>query len=111
MEELARRFRRQAQERRGLRYSQEMRQVAMEYARAAEGGGRVRREIAKTLGLSKATLSRWLRAGSCEPAPLHEVVVVASGVTAGTPVLVMPSGIRVEGLSVRELVSMLAVLG
>jgi predicted transcriptional regulator len=109
MEELARRFCRQALERQGLRYSQELRQVAVEYARAAERHGRVRREIAETLGLSKATLSRWLE-GSVQAA-LHEVVVVeGDSVAAGAPVLVMPSGVRVEGLSVRELISVLAVL-
>jgi hypothetical protein len=74
MEELARRFCRQALERQGLRYSQELRQVAVEYAKAAEGRGEVRREIAETLGLCEATLSRWLQ-GSVQ-ADLHEVVVV-----------------------------------
>jgi hypothetical protein len=108
MEELARRFCRQALERQGLRYSQELRQVAVEYARAAEGRGEARREIAETLGLCEATLSRWLQ-GSVQ-AGLHEVVVVEGSAPSGAPVLVMPSGVRVEGLSVRELISVLAVL-
>jgi hypothetical protein len=108
MEELARRFCRKAQERQGLRYSQELRRVAMEYARAAEGRGQGRREIAETLGLSEATLSRWL--DGSQATRLHEVVVVESGAASGAPVLVMPSGIRVEGLCVRELISLLAAL-
>jgi hypothetical protein len=41
---------------------------------------------------------------------LHEVVVVESAATSDRPVLVMPSGIRVEGLSERELISVLTVL-
>src|SRR6202040_2185043 len=39
MEELARRFCRQALERPGLRYSEELRQVAVEYSRLAERRG------------------------------------------------------------------------
>lgn len=57
MEELARRFCREAGERSGLRYSQELRRVAMEYARATEKSGKGGRDIAETLGLSEATLS------------------------------------------------------
>lgn len=109
MEELARRFCREAGERTGLRYSQELRRVAMEYARAAEKRGKGRREIAETLGLSEATLSRWQQ-GDSGAVPLHEVVVV-EGLGAGTPILVTPSGVRVEGLSVRELISVLEALG
>jgi hypothetical protein len=106
MEDLARRFCRQALERSGLRYSEELRQVAMEYARWAEGRGQGRQKIAEALGLCEATLSRWLQGDV--GAALHEVVVVESGVGSDRPVLVMPSGLRVEGLSERELVSVLA---
>jgi hypothetical protein len=91
MDEVARRFRRQAQEREGLRYPHELRQVAVEYAQAAEGPGQARREIAAVLGLSLATLSRWL-VDQVPRSPLHEVVVVESEVTAGALVLVTPSG-------------------
>ena len=108
MEDLARRFCRQALERSGLRYSEELRQVAREYARWAEGRGQARRAVAETLGLCEATLSRWLQ-GDVVPA-LHEVVVIDSDEASERPVLVMPSGIRVEGLSERELISILAML-
>jgi hypothetical protein len=107
MEELARRFCRQALERPGLRYSEELRQVAVEYSRLAERRGQARREIAEALGLCEATLSRWLQG---ELAALHEVVVVERDAAFNRPVLVTPSGIRVEGLSERELISVLAVL-
>jgi hypothetical protein len=108
MEDLARRFCLQALERSGLRYSEELRQIAVEYARWAEGRGQGRRRIAEVLGLCEATLSRWLQ-GDVEVA-LHEVVVVESAVALDRPVLVMPSGVRVEGLSERELISILAAL-
>src|SRR5258708_3591167 len=112
MEELARRFCRQGGERSGLRYSKESQQLALTYARAAERSGRSRQEIAAALCLSQATLFRWLQGGSqAAPIPLHEVVVVESGEAACSRVLVMPSGVRVEGLSLAEVVSVLEALG
>jgi transposase-like protein len=109
MDDLARRFRLEAGRRQGLRYSPELRQLAVQYAAAASGMSR--REVAVELGLSEVTLARWLRGQVTRgSAALHEVVVVEQ-VGAGRPVLVMPSGVRVEGLSVRELVSVLEALG
>jgi hypothetical protein len=111
MEELARRFRRGAEHRRGLRYSHELRQLAVEYAMTASARGASRREIAESLGLGEATLVRWQQGtGAAGPAPLHEVVVVERAHTSA-PVLVMPSGARVEGLSVADLVVVLETLG
>ena len=55
MEDLALEFRRGAQERRaGFRYSEELRQLAVEYARQAREKGHGRRWAAKRLGLSSA---------------------------------------------------------
>ena len=111
MEELARRFRRGAEHRQGLRYSHELRQLAVEYATVASARGASRREIAESLGLSEVTLVRWQQGAREEgPAPLHEVVVVERA-QASNPVLVMPSGARVEGLSVADLVMVLEALG
>lgn len=107
MDELARRFRHQASERRGLRYPEKIRQLALEYLRLAEMRGHSRREIAGGLGLCEATLSRWLQE---EVPALHEVVVIRDDAASARPVVVMPSGIRVEGLSERELLSLLAAL-
>ena len=56
MEELARRFRREAERRLGLRYPHELRQLAVEYATKASAQGASRREIAESLGLNEATL-------------------------------------------------------
>lgn len=111
MEELARRFRRRAEHRGGLRYSPELRQLAVEYAAMAAAEGASRREIAESLGLSEATLVRWQQGiETAGPAPLHEVVVVERA-HCSRPVLVMPSGARVEGLSVAELMRVLEALG
>jgi hypothetical protein len=108
MEELARRFCREAGARSGLRYSHGLRQVALEYAERAERSGRSQRQIAASLRVSEATLWRWQRP-AVEVAEIHEVKVVDEGGAVG-PVLVMPSGVRVEGLKLSELVTALAAL-
>jgi hypothetical protein len=111
MEELARRFRRGAQARTGLRYPWELQGLALEYAELATGRGVSRREIAETLGLSEATLARWQEGVlSGASSALREVVIVDAPRTGGA-VLVMPSGVRVEGLGTRELVVLLEALG
>lgn len=108
MDELARRFCRQARERDSLRYPPGLRHVAVQYAAAAERGGKSRRQIAEALGLCEATLARWRRE-PVEAAEIHEVKVTVA--EASGLVLVMPSGVRVEGLRLGELVSVLGALG
>lgn len=109
MEDLVRRFQRGAQERTGLRYGSKLRHLAVQYCEVAEARGKRPGEIAAALGLNAVTLSRWRRGvGQAAPSAVHEVVVVDP---AAGPVLVMPSGVRVEGLSVAELVAILEGLG
>lgn len=119
MEELARRFCRAARERRGVRYPSGMKRLALEYAAAAERDGRSRRQIAESLGLCEATLVRWQRPGA-EFGEIHAVRVMAvvprqGGeevcAVASRPVLVMPSGVRVEGLGLDELARLHLELG
>src|SRR5262245_8173743 len=111
MEELARRFRRGAEHRQGLRYAPDLRLLAVEYATMASAQGVSRRQIAESLGLSEPTLVRWQeQIGAAGSAPLHEVVVVERA-HGSSPVLVMPSGARVEGLSVPDLLRVLETLG
>lgn len=107
MEELARRFRRAAEKRSGLRYGNELRQQALQFVEMARAQGWSHQEIADSLDVNAATLSRWQTMAIGTAPSLHEVVVVESG----GPVLVMPSGARVEGLSLAELISVLAGLG
>ncbi len=113
MEDLAARFCRGAKERPGLRYSKELRQLAVEYARQAVVQGQSLRLIAERLGLSEWSLSRWLRrnveSGESHSLRVHEVRVTEKALVS-QPVLVMPSGARVEGLSMRELVEILGAL-
>jgi hypothetical protein len=118
MDELARRFCRAARERRGVRYPSGMKRLALEYAAAAERGGRTRRQIAQSLGLCEATLVRWQRPAR-ESGEIRAVRVMAVAPRQGAaeacavasgPVLVMPSGVRVEGLGLDELARLLLEL-
>ena len=110
MEDLVRRFRREAAQRFGPRYPEPLRQLAKQFATVAIARGIRRREIAGSLGINELTLQRWLRKPpQGESVPVHEVVVVEP--RGGGPVLVMPSGVRVEGLGMGELVSLLEALG
>ena len=111
MEDLVRRFRRVADDREGLRYPRALRQVAVEYAERSGRAGRSQGEAAAALGVSRATLCRWLRETTAAPAgaPLHEIRVVEDSPAAGL-VLVLPSGVRVEGLTSDELVKVLGAL-
>jgi hypothetical protein len=112
MDELAQRFRRGAQARTGLRYPAELRQLAAQYCELARARGESWQQIAEALEVCAATLVRWFE-GCGAPASsgsLHEVVVVHPAVDR-TPVLVMPSGVRVQGLSMAELVAVLEAVG
>lgn len=114
MEDLATEFCRGAKERVGLRYSKELRQLAVEYARQARAQGHGRSRISKRLGVSECTVVDWLRQGGEPGSPrrlqVHEVKVTEPETVASHPVLVMPSGARVEGLSMGDLVVLLGVL-
>ena len=115
MEDLELEFRRGAKERQSGRcYSEELRQVAVEYARQAREQGHGRRWIAKRLGLSEGTVISWLRGsvgvGADRPLRIHEVKLTEPAVAVSQPVLVMPSGTRVEGLSMSDLATLLGAL-
>jgi transposase-like protein len=113
MEELATEFSRRSKERGGLRYPEDLRQLAVEYACQAREQGHSRERIAGRLGLSESSLVRWIgRVSEVVPGGslrVHEVKV--TGAWPSPAVLVMPSGARVEGLSVSELVEILGALG
>lgn len=113
MEQLATEFCQRAKERGGLRYPEELRQLAVEYAGRAREQGHSSHRIATRLGLSEWSLVHWLRRGSEVGASrglrVHEVKV--RGPAPSQAVLVMPSGARVEGLSVSQLVEILGALG
>ena len=109
MEDLVGRFRLEAAQKVERRYSRSLRQAALEYMALASAQGASQREVAARLGVAEATLSRWLQQERRPGSAVHEVVVVDHDRGEG-PVLRMPSGAWVEGLSVSELVTVLEAL-
>jgi hypothetical protein len=109
MEELAQEFvRRRGSLRQaglGIRVPEELRRLAVRFGRWAQDEGESLGEAAVQLGVSRATLERWLAE---EPAgdssAVREVVVreeEAGG--GGVLTLVTPEGFRIEGLAVADL--------
>jgi hypothetical protein len=89
----------------GRAYPKTLRQRVVTYARRAQAAGRPRADVADALGLSLATLARWAQPAA-PAAPAFRPVVVApepaqADASCGVAV-VLPGGVRVEGLSVEQ---------
>ncbi len=110
MEELLAEFRRGAGLRPRVAFHRDLRELACQYAREAAAHGVSLHRIAVTLGIHDKTLQRWLEGKSApkSEALVREVRVVQE--PRSTPVLVTPSGLRVEGLSIPEIVVLLEAL-
>lgn len=91
---------------RGRRYSTQARQVAVALCRERRRAGQSVKEIAQQLGLHVATLERWLEAdGETEPRPrFHPVALIDAAEPAEPSALsvTLPSGLRIEGLSLSQ---------
>ena len=117
---------RRAQEGKRGRFSEAMKAEVLEYWRQCKQAGATQETVARELGLSPWTLSRWsVKARGAKGRPVqrgqqeaaeapgfHAVKVkpVAQGPLRAV-VLHGPSGVRVEGLSVSEVVRVLKELG
>lgn len=116
MEELAREFvRRRGSLRhagRGIRVPEELRRVAVRFGRWALDEGESLGEAAAQLGVSRATLERWLDEEPAGDSSLVREVVVReeeAGAGAGLT-LVTPEGFRIEGLAVADLTALVRSL-
>lgn len=89
-----------------LRYPEEVRQLAIELVDELRGRGLSQERTSQRLDIPWKTLQRWLRKRdeSRRGANGFRPVGVAPKRDQGAPVLVAPSGWRIEGLSVDELV-------
>ena len=102
---------------RGLRYPRVLQEQAVSYARAARGRGASAWAISRELGIGVGALQRWLgRADRAERPALRRVEVTAEEISRESssgsgPVLVLASGVRVEGLSLEQLVVLVRALG
>jgi transposase-like protein len=121
MDDRARRFQEAALEHnvgrsgRGIRYTKELRKEAIAYARSRQEKGYRLSKIADDLGLKSVTLARWLKqsqGSTLRPVEIlttphtDETAVATKGVT-----LTLPNGMRIEGLAVDSLVSLLRQIG
>jgi hypothetical protein len=94
----------------GTRYPGEVRAEVVTLARAGRAAGRSLSSLARAVGLSVPTLTGWLRRPG--PGRLRRVTVAPSpspalGAPARPLVLVTPQGVRVEGLDLAALVTLL----
>lgn len=100
---------------RGSRYREDLRQEAIALAREGMSGGKSLRRVAEELGISPATLTRWLeRGGAGEPLRPVEVLARCEAEPEHGPVsslvVVTPSGWRIEGLGLKDVMALLAGL-
>jgi transposase-like protein len=90
------------------RRSQEEKEALFAQIRAMKASGMTLKAIAHELGLSLATLSSWRSEFMATGAPGFRAVVTAT--VQPPPVLVTPSGYRVEGLDLATLAQLLRAL-
>jgi hypothetical protein len=107
------------------RFTEALRQQVLTYLRARQEEGGTQEEVARELGMSSWTLSRWSgrarraeageerRAPSPQGARAFRAVEVKAAAAVGSGVLVLhaPGGVRVEGLGVAQVAALLRGLG
>jgi hypothetical protein len=96
-----------------VRYPEDLREEITVVTRAVQAAGRSMYSLAREIGVSAPTLIEWAR----QPVrrPWRPVTVAAPPAVSGTapqvsPVLVTPHGVRVEGLDVADIVTVLRSL-
>ncbi len=94
-----------------VRYPDAFRRAAVTVARRQQQlGGSVMR-LAREIGVSEPTLTKWLRLPSSGLRPVAVMVGPAPVPPAGgSPVLILPTGVRVEGLERDALIAVLRAL-
>jgi hypothetical protein len=92
-----------------VRYPDAFRRAAVTVTRMCQGRGGSVTRLAREIGVSEPTLTKWLR-----PPPLRPVAVTLPAPpephAAASPVLITPTGVRVEGLDRDALIVVLRAL-
>jgi transposase-like protein len=95
-----------------IRYPEALRRAAVALARRRQAQGGSRRHLARDIGVSEPTLTKWLR-----PTPRPGLRPVALTIPSqpaphvgAQPVLITPTGVRVEGLDRDALIVVLRAL-
>jgi hypothetical protein len=95
------------------RLRRELRERCERYAATRSAAGASQKIIAAELGVSAMSVQRWLRAGS----PAHATAIVPVRVVASPPeavsrlVITTPHGLRVDGLDLDAVCTVIARLG
>ena len=102
----------QARDRRGRRYSATARRLAVDYCRQQRQVGGSFAESAAALGIHVATLGRWIETDEAESdvATFHQVQVAAPPASDASLSLTLPTGLRIEGLQLHQVVELARAL-
>ena len=95
-------------DRTGWRYPQALRRLAVDHCRERRLEKVSFSRIAEDLGISTVTLGRWIRESTPEGMPgFREVVVEQEEPSSPAPLaLVLPNGVRIEGLTLSHAVEL-----
>ncbi|MHC5035025.1 MAG: hypothetical protein ACYTFZ_08310, partial [Planctomycetota bacterium] len=105
------------------RYGAEIQREALVLVSALREEGFTWAEVTETLTIGQATLTYWTRRAEESQAPAQQADMLPVAVVAGTladsdetrprsdgPVVVLPDGVRVEGLDLPEIVELVRLL-
>lgn len=91
----------------GSPYPEELRRTAVEYHRQRQEEGASVRVVAAELGVSGLSLSRWSRSLGRPGHGFRAIELVAEPVRCAGPLIVHgPRGLRIEGLTVADVVEL-----
>ena len=97
-----------------IRYAPDLRREVAAFVRAREAEGLSRAAACRLLRLRYPTVQPWLGSQGRESRPsaaqLRRVEIVPASAATPAPVLVTPSGLRVEGLDLEGLARLLRLL-
>jgi hypothetical protein len=94
-----------------VRYPEAFRRAAVTLARTGHGRGRSVARLARDIGVSEPTLTKWLRPAAPGLQPVAVTVTSPPATPGGArPVLITRTGIRVEGLDGDALITVLRAL-
>lgn len=103
--------RKQAKGKRPRPYEDEQRKFAIDYARNELASGSRKSEILRRLGISDATLSKWMGLKTTKDKGFRQVTVKSDASSSDGIQVVTPGGYRIEGLTVESATALLRAMG
>lgn len=112
VERLKAELERQSRRRERRRYPSELRDAAVRYGMGVRAAGGSCREAAASLGLRAATLQKWMRERPAgEPRGAFRRVELVEEARPVTLVVVTPRGLRIEGLGLTDVMTLVERMG